>query len=108
MKPSVEPIQLSSGRSTNVARFSLKEMILYMVADRSFFHPQNLLLDTDDPLPDPSKSGYYGEVNTGKWFKEAKHNKCTQPTHILMPFCHFIDGLSADESGKLTIEAALT
>ena len=60
-----------------------------MVTDRSLFHPRNLLLDPDDPLSDPPESGYYGEVNTVTWFKEAKRNKYTQPNHILIPFFSF-------------------
>ena len=97
MHPIVEQIQLSSGRSTNVVRFSMKEMILHMVTDRILFHPHNLLLDPYDPLPDPPESGYHGEVNTGTWFNEAKRNECTQPNHILMSFYHIIDSLSVDK-----------
>ena len=35
-------------------------------------------------------------------------HKCTLPNHILIPFCPFIDGLSVDKYGKLTVEAVLT
>ena len=28
--------------------------------------------------------------------------------HLLMPFCHFIDGLNVDKYGKLTVEAVMT
>ena len=99
----VEQIQLSSGRSTNIIDFSKKDMILHI-----FIHPQNLLLDPNDPLSDSPESGYYGEVNTSTWLKEAKCNEYTQPNHILMPFCHLIDGFRVDKYRKLTIETVLT
>ena len=35
-------------------------------------------------------------------------NECSLKNHILMPFCHFIDGLSVDKYGKLSVEAVLT
>ena len=79
-----------------------------MVTDRRLFHPQIILLDPDDPLSYPPYYGYHGEVNTGTWFQEAKHNKFTQPNHILMPFCPFIDVFLVDKYEKLTIEAVLT
>ena len=108
MKPIVSSLKLSSNRETSVVTFSMKEMILRMVTNTSLFHPGNLLLNPDDPCGDPPTSLYYDEVNSGTWFKDAKRNECKQPNHILMPFCHFIDGLSVDKYGKLTVEAVLT
>ena len=108
MKPSVENILLSSGRHTNVVTFSFKEMVLRMVLNKSMFTPQNLLLNPDDPCSLPHVSSYVGEVNTGTWMKNAIEKECTLPNHILMPFCHFIDGLNIDKYGKLTVEAVLT
>ena len=40
--------------------------------------------------------------------KSAISKECSLPNHILMPFCHFIDGLKVDKYGKLTVEAVLT
>ena len=40
--------------------------------------------------------------------KNAIEKKCTLPNHILMPFCHFIDGFNIDKYRKLTVEAVLT
>ena len=108
MKPKISPVTLSSGRKTNVVTFSFREIILRMVTNKNLFHPENLLLDPDNPFANPPDDGYYGEVNTGTWFQEAKKNVCTQPHHILMPFCHFIDGLSIDKYGKLSVEAVLS
>ena len=108
MKPIVNPILLSSGRSTNVVTFSFKEMILNIVTNRSLFCSDNLLLNPNDPCETPPATDYYGEVNTGTWWKQAIQNECKQPNHILMPFCHFIDGLKIDKYGKLSVEAVLT
>ena len=88
--------------------FSVKEMILKMVLNKSLFNPSNLLLDPDNPCVSPPESLYVGEVNSGSWMKEAIAKECTLPNHILMPFCHFIDGLSVDKYGKLSVEAVLT
>ena len=54
MKPRVHNIRLSSGRTTNVVTFSVKEMILRMVMNKSLFCPSNILLDPDNPCPPPS------------------------------------------------------
>ena len=64
MKPKVDYTVLSSGRSTNVVTFSMKEMILRMVMNKSLFSPQNLLLDPDNPCSLPNDSLYVGEVNS--------------------------------------------
>ena len=108
MKPKVNPTTLSSGRSTNIITFSFKEMILNIVTNRSLFCSDNLLLDPDNPCAPPPETNYYGEVNTGTWYKQAIQNECKKPNHILMPFCHFIDGLKIDKYGKLSVEAVLT
>ena len=108
MKPIINTVHLSSGRNTNVVTFSFKEMILRMVSNRSLFNYKNLLLSPENPCADPPDSEYYSDVNTGTWFKEAKLKECTKPNHILMPFCHFIDGLNVDKYGKLTVEAVMS
>ena len=108
MKPIVNPISLSSGRTTNVVTFSFKEMILDIITNQSLFCPDNLLLDPQNPCAPQPESDYYGEVNTGTWWKQAIQNECKEPNHILMPFCHFIDGLQIDKYGKLSVEAVLT
>ena len=72
MKPSVNKIIMSSGRSTNVVTFSIKEMILRMVTRKSLFTTKNLHLNPKDPFVDPPESACYGEVNYGSWFKEVK------------------------------------
>ena len=72
MKPKLRPTLLSSGRTSNVVIFSMKEMILRMVTNKSIFHPGNLLLDPTNPCADPPDDGYYGDVNSGTWFTNAK------------------------------------
>ena len=108
MKPKLKQTRLSSGRTSNVVVFSIKEMILKMITNKSIFQPDNLLLDPSNPCGDILDDGYYGDVNSGSWFTDSKARECTEPNHILMPFCHFIDGLSIDKYGKLSVEAVLT
>ena len=108
MKPLINTVHLSSGRTTNVVTFSFREMILRMVTNRSLFTPENLLLSPENPFSDPADSLYYSDVNSGTWYKEAKLRECSKPNHILMPFCYFIDGLNVDKYGKITVEAVMT
>ncbi len=107
MKPKVTLIHMLSGTNTKVVTFDFKEMILNMVSNKSLFHPNNLLLDPNNPCSSPPESQFYGDVNTEAWHVSAKQKECTLPNHILVPFCHFIDGLSVDKYGKLTVEAVL-
>ena len=72
MKPKISPVILSSGRKTNVVTFSFQEIILRMVTNKNLFHPSNLLLDPSNPFAHPLDDGYYGEVNIGTWFQEAR------------------------------------
>ena len=65
MKPLINHIHLSSGRTANVVTFSLREMILRMVTNRALFTPENLLLTVDNPCSDPTDSQYYSDVNSG-------------------------------------------
>ena len=92
----------------NVVSFSMREIILRMVTNKTFFHPGNLLFDPNNPCADISDDRCYGDVNTGTLFKKVKMHECTLPNHIPMHFCHFIDELSVDKYGKLTVEAVLT
>ena len=108
MKPKVQRVMLSSRRTTSVVTFSMREKILQMVTNPTTFHSGNLLLNPLDPCSAPIDTGYYGEVNTGTWHRDAMAKECTAPNHILMPFCHFIDGLKVDKYGKLTVEAILS
>ena len=108
MKPLINPINLSSGRTTNIVTFSFREMVLRMVTNRSLFTPKNLFLSSKNPFSDPIESEYYSDVNSGTWFKEVKQRECTKSNHILMPFCFFIDGLNIEKYSKLTVEAVMT
>ena len=54
------------------------------------------------------KISFYGDVNSGSWHKKAIAKECTDPKHILMQFCHFIDGLALDKYGNIIVEAVLT
>ena len=108
MKPSVHNLVLSSVRSTNIVTFSMKDMVLWMVNNKLLFHPGNLLLDPDNPCALPKDTPFYGDVNSDSWHKNAIAKECTNPQHILMPFCHFIDGLAINKYGNINVEAVLT
>ena len=82
MKPKVNKIILSSGRSTNGVDFSLKEMILRMVTNKSLFTSKILLLNPKDSFADPPESGHYDEVKSSSWFKEAEQKECHLPNNI--------------------------
>ena len=108
MKPKVNNISLSSGWYTSIITISLKDTVLRMITNKSMVNKDNILLDPDSLLSSPPQSLYYDNINTGTWFKDAKHDKLTLPNQIPMLFCHFIDALSVDKYGKLTIETAST
>ena len=108
MKPKVDSVILSSLRTTSVVSFSFVEKVLQMVCNKNIFNSSNLLLDPLNPWSEPVDDGYYGDVNTGTWHLNAMKHVCTKPKHLLMPFCHFIDGLKVDKYGKLTVEAVLS
>ena len=82
MKLNVNKNIMSSGRSTNGVTFSIKEMILRMVTNKSLITPTNLLLNPKDAFSDPPESAHYSKVNSGSWFKEAKQKKFHLPNHI--------------------------
>ena len=71
-------------------------MLLPLATNKIIFAPQNLLLEQNYPLSDPPEYIYYVDINSGTWFKEAIEKEYIQPKHILIPFCHFIDGLVVD------------
>ena len=72
MKHKVNKSITFSGRSTSVVTFSIKAIILRMVTYKSFSHQTNLLQNPQDPFTDPHESVYYGEADSGSWFKETK------------------------------------
>ena len=119
-QPRVSHIHLSSGRQTSIVTFSMKDIILKLVTDKSLFTKDNILLDIKEPRnPPPESQYYYSEVNTGSWhtdalFKETGKRpgdtlKASDPDKkLLMPWTFFIDGLKTDKLGKITVEAVLT
>ena len=66
-------------------------MILPIVSNKALVHPENLLLNSKTSRENSPENEYFGEVNTGRWFKEAKRHERRKPYKILMSFCHFID-----------------
>ena len=91
MKPSVHNLTLSSDCTSNIVTFSLKDMILRMLTNKSLFHPDNLLFDPNNPCALPNDTLFYGDVNSGSCNQKAIENKYTDSKHILMSFFHFID-----------------
>ena len=57
MKPQVKQVVITSGRTSNVVIFSMKEMILRMVTNKAIFQPDNLLSDPTNPCGDVNDDG---------------------------------------------------
>ena len=51
---------------------------------QSIFYTGNFLLDPANPCIDVIDDRYYGDVNTGTWFIDAKRRECSLPNDILM------------------------
>ena len=79
-----------------------------MVTSTSLFNKEKILLDPENPLYNTPESLYYGDVQTGTWFKDANRNTLTLPNHSMLPFYHFIDALSVNKHDTLTVEAVST
>ena len=118
-QPRVSHIQLSSGRQTSVVTFSMKDIILKLVTNKSLFTKDNILLDINEPRSYPPDSRFYSEVNTGSWHSNALFEETGRfpddelqtsdvNKKLLMPWTFFIDGLKTDKLGKITVEAVLT
>ena len=114
----VTPITLSSGRTTSIVTFSMKEIILKTINNTSLFTKDNILLNINDPTTPPLESDYYSEVNSGSWHLNSLRNEQCDIDNatgrrisngkLLMPWTFFIDGLKTDKFGKITVEAVLT
>ena len=65
-----------------------------------------MLINLDNPFSDLPESVYYGDINTGTWFKEVKLHECSLPNHLSISFCS-IDGLNVDKYDKLNVETVL-
>ena len=65
MNPRIQNVDVSSSCRTNIVNFSIKDMILCMVANKSLWNPGKLLLDPDNPLSPPKDTLYFGDVKTG-------------------------------------------
>lgn len=71
-------------------------MIFTHITQEELIFPPNLLHSPDNLYSDPPESIYIGDINTGTLMKSAKAKECSLPNHILVPFCHVIDGLNVD------------
>ncbi len=113
----VSPLTLSSGRTTSVVTFSMRELILKTINNNSLFTKDNILLDVNDPQAPPPERDCYSDVNSGSWHLSALRNEeCgidketgqrINNQKLLMPWTFFIDGLKTDKLGKITVEAVL-
>ena len=106
MRPRVQVIALSSGRKTGITTFSFRMGLMSKLNDPNLMKPENLLLDCDDPYSMPIISdSYYGEVNTGHWYRNAHRRLCRNPRKdVLIPIGLFIDGANGDKHGNHVIE----
>ena len=79
-----------------------------MVTNNHDFTRKNPLLDPVNPRALPYDTLFYGDLNSGWWQQKAIEKECTDPIHILIPFCHFIDGLAVSKYDNINVEAILT
>ena len=105
--PTSTKTTLTSGIETNISHFSLRNIILNIVADKELFRKENILIDPTDLRKIPPEDVPYGEPNTGSWYKNAIEHCCPTPKHMLFPLSAFIDGLKLDKFGKLSAEGVL-
>ena len=105
--PSCKSISLSSGRKVNMTTFSLKNIILQMISDKSFFKSENLIIDPAHPTTVPSNKCDYSEPNTGTWYKNAANSLCSTPKHFIMNFACFIDKIKMDKFGTMGVEPVM-
>ena len=103
-KPNIESIVMTSNTRTSMTVNSFEEMIVQMVTDKALFHPDNILLNPDNPF-EVADSTVYGDVNSGSWHKESTAKYCDETKkEILLPLTFFIDGMKLDNYGKLEVE----
>ena len=77
MQPTINKIQLSLGRSTDIITFSIEEVILRMINNKSVFTPNNFPLNSIHLCSDPPKLSHYGKVNLGSWFRQKNKRNAT-------------------------------
>ena len=105
MKPRVDPIRLTSGRTTAITTFSFEMGLISKLTDPELMKPENLLIDIDDPFKFPDFSECYAEVNTGSWHRNAFINLChDRQKDFLLPLAIFVDAVNGDNNGHHSLE----
>ena len=114
MYPSTQHIKLPTNREVDVTTFSFRKMVCHMLSDDDLMKWDNLIyqkLGENSFHVDTNPNQDLGEINTGKWFQktyeEFIESNPIGPNgrrRILCPIIFYIDGLSLDAYGKLTLE----
>ena len=108
MKPKVDIIRFSFGWFTIFLTFSLKEMVLRIVTNKSIFNRDNILLIPVNPYL------IHQNISTMEMSIQEHGSRILNVMiqHYPITFwCHFailLMVLSVDKYGKLTVEAVLT
>ena len=114
MFPSTQHIKLPTRREVDVTTFSFRKMVCHMLSDVDLMKWDNLIFQKlgDNRFHVETNSDQdLGEINTGKWFQKTFEALIEQNPigpdgrrRILCPIIFYIDGLSLDAYGKLTLE----
>ena len=107
-------IQLSSKRKISITTFSLKNNLIKIVNNELLMKKEHLLINYEDPCNLKTCCEYYGDINTGQQYIDSwnhiqnNHFTKNNDNNVLpCPLIFFIDGLTIDKYGKLSLEAVL-
>ena len=114
-----QPIPAPS--TVEVVTFPFQEMFESLISDPILMHSDNLLFDTESPIPILVPTARHddelGDINSGDWFHTAhEQERClatsdaTEPvgSHtILCPLILFIDKTQVDKMSKWSLEPVL-
>jgi hypothetical protein len=94
----------------SVTRLPFVSLVASLLSDKILTQQSNLLID--DPLYHDRHYNNnvvndnipYGDIHTGYWFQGTKHQLCREDNDLLCPVMFFIDGVSIDSAGRLSLE----
>ena len=98
--PDEKPIQVYVRPFMKAVNALLSNPALVKEENFSFPHPENPFLSK------PTETGektYITELHHGKWWSETWEKKCTAENEILVPVILYMDSISLDVHGKLSL-----
>ena len=92
-------------RSYPVVRHLCRAMIDSLLYSSLFQEDNLLFVDPSNPLAAPlPESEMIGDIVTGKAYARAHRRLCTNPNDLLCPLIFYLDKLSIDRHGHLSLE----